>query len=247
MLTIRRISKAAVRIASKTRLQIQAIGGSAKSSWCPACEQSVVGFFAYGGRSWGCPSCGASPRERFVRWCLTQGLLALPTDARVLHMAPNEKSLAGYFAAHGDTVYADITPERYSNLPVVRLDLMNMDGVGQFDVFYASHVLEHVPDDYAVLRNIYGHLNPGGQAWILVPISGSLTVDGASTMSAKQREQMFGQWDHLRLYGTDLVDRMRSAGLCTRIIEASRIPSRDRLRMGISDTDMVFVGRRNTR
>nr|WP_301287275.1 methyltransferase domain-containing protein [Sphingobium sp. OAS761] len=198
--------------------------GARANRGCPACGRTVVGFFRYGDNAeWGCPECGASPRERLMNWLIDEGRLRMPVDGAVLHMAPNEGSLVRRFSAARDYVPADLDPSRYPVPGVRRVDLMELAEEGRYDLFYASHVLEHVPDDRAVLRNILRALRPGGEAWLIVPLWDRPTEDGSFAMPPRERERRFGQWDHVRQYGPDLADRIRAAGFDLEEIDASSI------------------------
>jgi hypothetical protein len=163
-------------------------------------------------------------------------------ENRVLHVAPSEKSLVRYFSERGQAIFGDLSPGRYGHTAIRKVDLMDISGLEPFGLLYASHVLEHVPDDRKVLSNVFQKLTSGGQAWILVPIHDADTVDGAGTESARDRERLFGQWDHVRQYGVDLSDRMRDAGFEVSIIDISDVSSADIQRHGLCDGDMIFVG-----
>jgi SAM-dependent methyltransferase len=204
----------------------------------------VVGFFRYGERAqWGCPKCGASPRERLVNLMIARGMLRLPEGGAILHMAPNEASLVTRFrAAARDYVPADLDPGRYQVPGVTRVDLMNIGEDARFDLFYASHVMEHVPDDAHVLREIWQALKPGGAAWLIVPLWDRPTEDGSPGMTASERERRFGQWDHVRQYGPDFAERIRAAGFDLDILRAQDCAARDIARMALDD--MIFVARR---
>lgn len=246
MLTAKRVSKAALRDVSRAWLKIRTICGAPREQWCPACETAVAGFFSYGDSGWGCPRCGASPRERFVSYCLDNGHLELSPAAKVLHIAPSEANLVRRFMKSGTATLGDLSPGRYRGQPVVRVDLMDMREQGTFDIFYASHVLEHVPDDWRVLRNVRDHLRPGGQAWILVPLHNGPTIEAWPGMSARERETHFGQWDHVRQYGLDLADRLRDAGFVVSLIDPALVGAGERLRMSLSANDIIFVASRPT-
>ncbi len=72
-----------------------------------------------------------------------------------------------------------------------------------FDVIYASHVLEHVPDDRRAMREIRRVLRTGGWAVLLVPMFGATTKEDPTVIDPAERERLFGQDDHVRLYGHD--------------------------------------------
>lgn len=243
MLTLRRAGKAARKHISRARLRLQSAVGAPQRCYCPACSTRVVGFFRYGGvAAWGCPECGASARERLVRLALEQGLLAPPQEPRILQVAPSEMSLVRHFSTLGELVTGDIEPERYVSANAVKLDLMAFDALGSFDLIYASHVLEHVPDDQTVLQNIHRQLNPGGQVWLLVPLHSDPTVEGDASMGPRERERQFGQWDHLRQYGPDFADRIAAAGFSVTTIGVDQFSPEDQRRCGLSHDDEIFVG-----
>lgn len=222
MITARRAMKAAVKHVSRAALAARTMLGLAKDRSCPACGADVAGFFRYGDcAEWGCPACGASPRERLVHHLLDTGRIVTPKGGAILHMAPNEASLVARLrSGAGDYVPADLFPEIYKVADVRKVDLMDIGEKARFDLFYASHVMEHVPDDAWVLRNIFEALKPGGEAWLIVPLWDKPTEDGSYAMPPRERERRFGQWDHVRQYGPDFADRIRTAGFDLDVIAA---------------------------
>jgi SAM-dependent methyltransferase len=237
VITFQRVAKAAGKHLTRTALRVRAALGARATRACPACGEEVVGFFRYGDNGdWGCPACGASPRERLMNFLIEQGTLALPQGGAVLHMAPNEASLVRrYQAAAGDYVPADLFPDIYSVPGMTRVDLMALADEGHFDLFYASHVMEHVPDDRAVLANILRALKPGGEAWLIVPLWSKPTEDGSYAMPPRERERRFGQWDHVRQYGPDFADRIRAAGFELEEIDAASVDPLLRHRFALDD------------
>ncbi|MET0372198.1 MAG: methyltransferase domain-containing protein [Sphingobium sp.] len=224
MITLQRVAKAAGKHLTRTWLHLCKAAGVPRSRECPACGQAVVGFFRYGGNAqWGCPECGASPRERLMNWLIAHDRLTVPGDGAILHMAPNEASLVRRFSAAVDYTPADLDPARYTVPNMAKVDLMALADTDRYDLFYASHVMEHVPDDAAVLRNIRRALKPGGEAWLIVPLWDRPTEDGSYAMPARERERRFGQWDHVRQYGHDFADRIRAAGFDLEEIDAESI------------------------
>lgn len=237
MITAQRAMKAVGKHVSRGLLAVKAGLGARAGRHCPACGTDVVGFFRYGDcAEWGCPACKASPRERLVNHLIDSGCIALPTGGAILHMAPNEESLVTRFHdAAGDYVPADLDPARYRVEGVRRIDLMAIGEEGRFDLFYASHVMEHVPDDALVLRNILIALKPGGEAWLIVPLWDRPTEDGAPGMSGGERERRFGQWDHVRQYGPDFADRIRAAGFELDTFAADDCAPGDRRRLALGE------------
>lgn len=86
-------------------------------------------------------------------------------------------------------------------------------GNEEFDVVVNSHVLEHVPDDHAAMREMYRIIRPGGMLLLQVPYCESRPTDeDLSITDPDERERRYGQFDHVRRYGTDLPDRLAKAG-----------------------------------
>ena len=107
---------------------------------------------------------------------------------------------------------------------MLRLDICNMDlPDASFDLVYCSHVLEHVNDDQQALREFWRVLKPGGIAVILVPIIADTTFEDLSVTNPAERERLFGQEDHVRRYGPDVIDRLRSAGFQVQALHGSDI------------------------
>ncbi|MGE4323017.1 MAG: methyltransferase domain-containing protein [Sphingobium sp.] len=224
MITFQRAAKAVGKHLSRAALAARRVAGARATRVCPACGGAVVGFFRYGdNHEWGCPACGASPRERLMNHLIGEGVLRVPLQGAVLHMAPNERSLVRRFSAAADYQPADIDPARYAVSGMRRVDLMELDDTDRYDLFYASHVMEHVPDDALVLRNIFRALKPGGEAWLIVPLWDRPTEDGSFAMPPRERERRFGQWDHVRQYGPDFADRIRAAGFTLEEIAAATL------------------------
>jgi SAM-dependent methyltransferase len=244
MITLQRVAKAAGKHFSRLGIAARSWAGTKPARHCPACGQDVVGFFRYGQvREWGCPRCGASPRERLMHALLDAGRIVIPPRAAILHCAPNEMSLVRRFrAGAGDYVPADFDPSRYPLPDIQQLDLMALADTARFDIIYASHVMEHVPDDAHVLRNIARALKPGGEAWLLVPLWTRPSEDGPADLSPRERERRFGQWDHVRQYGPDFADRIAAAGLAVETIGAEALPADQVHRMALGDR--LFRARR---
>ena len=236
MITFQRVAKAAGKHLTRTLLAVRKALGARADRACPACGQSVVGFFRYGDNAeWGCPNCGASPRERLMNHLIAGKILTVPQQGAILHMAPNEGSLVRRFSAVADYTPADLDPARYTVPGMRRVDLMALADAERYDLFYASHVMEHVPDDHAVLRNIHRALKPGGEAWLIVPLWDRPTEDGSFDMPPRERERRFGQWDHVRQYGPDFADRIRAAGFELEEIDASGIDVDTRHHFALDD------------
>jgi SAM-dependent methyltransferase len=81
-----------------------------------------------------------------------------------------------------------------------------------FDALICSHVLEHVPDDRAAMKECRRLLRPGGWLVIQIPMHPLPTDEDPSLVDPVIRQQRFGQDDHVRMYGPDVVQRLQDAG-----------------------------------
>jgi SAM-dependent methyltransferase len=82
-----------------------------------------------------------------------------------------------------------------------------------YDVVICNHVLEHVSDANKAFSEIKRILKPGGWAILLVPINPDVdTFEDPSITDPKERERLFGQYDHVRQFGRDYAEVLRKAG-----------------------------------
>ena len=109
-----------------------------------------------------------------------------------------------------------ITADIESPLAKVKMDIHQIPFEDDyFDVALCNHVLEHVTDDLKAMREIYRVLKPGGWAIMQVPFFHPVpekTFEDKHITDPKEREKIFGQDDHVRKFGNDYADRLRSAG-----------------------------------
>lgn len=109
-----------------------------------------------------------------------------------------------------------------------QMDITNISYSDEsFDVIYCSHVLEHIADDIAAMREFYRVLKNNGWAILLVPISSAKTVEDASIIDPLERLKHFGQQDHVRRYGPDYVDRLREVGFKVEITKVDDLVNPD--------------------
>lgn len=236
-MTRRRLTKGLVARLHRAWLRARMALGAAKTKRCAACGEAVAGFFIYGDRPFGCPFCGATTRERWVATAMEDGLLTPPAKpCRTLHIAPYERTLAERFKTAGPYVGGDIMTKD----DVVFVDLTDLSSHGEYDLVYASHVLEHIPDDRKAMREVRDHLSADGEAWFMVPLADAPTEEGHDGMSAQEREDRFGQWDHVRQYGPDIVDRLQEAGFSVEMIDVDRLSAEKRDELGLDENNPVF-------
>jgi SAM-dependent methyltransferase len=162
-----------------------------------------------------CPDCGSLERHRLLMVYLEHRVWpSLGTRKKdLLHIAP-EKFLVERLKNRHDTNY--ISGDLLSSDCMTKLDLTDMPfWDSQFDLVICSHVLEHIPDDAKAMKELFRIIRTGGYLLVLVPISGDTTYEDFSITDPAARKKHFGQADHVRVYGWDIMDRLATAGFRT--------------------------------
>jgi SAM-dependent methyltransferase len=130
-------------------------------------------------------------------------------ELQVLHVAP-ERGISKRLGALRGVTYAAI--DLAGREGAQRADLTELPFGQEFDLILCSHVLEHIPDDRKAMGEMRRVLRPSGIALMQHPIGREQTYEDASIIEPKDRERAFGQHDHVRIYGRDLLDRLRQVG-----------------------------------
>jgi len=131
---------------------------------------------------------------------------------KVLHFAP-EQAFYKRFRNMKNLDY--ITTDLNSPLADVKADICNLPFKdNEFDVILCNHVLEHIPDDTKAMQELYRVLKPGGFGVFQIPqdLTRELTFEDNSITDKKERAKIFGQYDHVRIYGKDYFNKLRSVG-----------------------------------
>jgi len=212
--------------------------------YCPICEKGYQTFYP-GGPSRRpfalCPNCKSLERHRFL-WVILQHLWAkgeISSNGKMLHFAP-EPSLEKRFRKSFQYLSADLDPE----VAMVSMDINDIQFPdGSFDAIICNHVLEHIPDDRKALSELYRVMKKGGWGSLQVPMKGETTYEDDSITTPEGREKAFGQWDHVRWYGSDFYQRLHEVGFETRIYKKQDFVSEEenrRLSLEI-ESELVII------
>jgi predicted SAM-dependent methyltransferase len=131
---------------------------------------------------------------------------------KVLHFAP-EQAFYKLFRNQKNIDYT--TTDLLSPLADVKADICNLPFQdNEYDIILCNHVLEHIPDDSKAMQELYRVLKPNGMAILQIPqdLSRKTTFSDDSIVDQKERAKIFGQYDHVRIYGLDYFDKLRSIG-----------------------------------
>ncbi len=207
---------------------------SGNNCFCPICESHTQSFawrghshpvieelsiIGAGKRAVDCRVCGSTDRDRLLWEFLHPILQNSQQKISVLHIAPElpianaikqnkniqyvavDKRSKGYYYPNW-VKHADIQQE-FSTQPA------------HFDIILCGHVLEHVEDDGLALQQLIKKLKPHGKLAISVPIAEKLETTRELEnsewfrLSSIEKIALFGQVDHRRLYGKDLIHRFQ--------------------------------------
>lgn len=158
------------------------------------------------------PSTLSLERHRLLWLYLQRETDFFTQEHKVLHVAP-EQAFYKRFRKQKNITYT--TTDLHSPLADIKADICQLPFEdNSFDWVFCNHVLEHIPDDLQAMRELYRVLKPNGVAILQIPqdLSRAITFEDDSITDPKQRAEIFGQYDHVRVYGRDYFDRLRSVG-----------------------------------
>lgn len=131
---------------------------------------------------------------------------------KVLHFAP-EQCFLKRFKKLNNLDYT--TTDLLSPIADVKADICNLPFEDNtYDVILCNHVLEHIPDDTKAMQELYRVMKPGGYGIFQIPqdLNRETTFEDDTITDKAERAKIFGQYDHVRVYGRDYFDKLRSIG-----------------------------------
>jgi len=158
------------------------------------------------------PSTLSLERHRLLWLYLQSETDFFSTEKKVLHMAP-EQCFLSLFRKQKNLEYT--TADLYSPIADVKADICDLPFEdNSFDVVFCNHVLEHISNDTKAMQELYRVLKPTGMGIFQIPqdLSRDVTFEDNSITDEKERTKIFGQYDHVRVYGIDYFDKLRSIG-----------------------------------
>ena len=124
-------------------------------------------------------------------------------------------------------------------------DIRNLPFEDQsFDLILCNHVLEHISDDRKAMIELYRVLKKGGTLIAQVPIDENrqITFEDNSITDPSERTQVFGQYDHLRIYGQDYYQRLASVGFSVeRIFLQEDLTQEEAIRYALTQKEKIPV------
>ena len=158
------------------------------------------------------PSTLSLERHRLLWLWLERETSFFSEPAKVLHFAPEQAFYKRFRnSAHLEYTTTDLN----SPLADVKADICNLPFENNsYDIILCNHVLEHIPDDTKAMQELYRVLKPGGMAILQIPqdLTRELTFEDNTITDREERAKIFGQYDHVRIYGKDYFNKLRKIG-----------------------------------
>lgn len=177
---------------------------------CTICKTNLKKFIGLSNGDSMCPNCGSLQRNRRL-WQLLETEFLTPNSTildfspsrclyRKLKKTPNinyqSTDLSGDFIAD---FQFDITSLKIAN--------------NSYDLIICYHILEHIPDDIAAIKELYRVMKPEAKALVQTPFKEGEIYENYNIISEEERLLHFGQKDHVRIYSvTGLKKRLESCG-----------------------------------
>lgn len=171
------------------------------TSVCPICgstafTQGPNGRLSPEGALPRCQGCRSLERHRAYRTAFAALDPTRFSGLSALQFSPDPVVESGWFGRHEISEYGTDTA----------LDLQAIDRPdASYDVVVVNHVLEHVPDDLAALRELDRVVRTDGFVFLSVPDPARVP---ATRHYGRAREDKHGHW---RVYGPDIADRFAEA------------------------------------
>lgn len=212
---------------------------------CPCCERSFKQFLSYGVKAREgvlCPWCLSLERHRLLWKYLEEKTDLYSDNLSVLHFAPEHQFQERLkMATNLNYLSCDLDmPTAMEKQDITHLTY----ATNRFDVILCNHVLEHIPDDKKAMQELYRVLKPGGWAILQTPmLDKPQTLEDFSITEPKERERVFGQNDHVRVYGLDKKDRLESVGFTVEMDDFvnEHFTEEEQKRYGFDVSEKIFL------
>ena len=181
---------------------------------CTCCKTKLKRFQPYGKVNYReyalCTWCLSLERHRLL-WLYFERKTELYTkELSVLHFAP-EHQFQEKLKAQPNINYLSCDLDMPTAMDKQDITQLTYED-NRFDVIICNHVLEHIPDDKLAMSELFRVLKPGGYAILQTPMKKGKTIEDITLNDPKEQERLFGQNDHVRVYGDDKKDRLEAVG-----------------------------------
>ena len=190
-----------------------------------------------------CPGTLSLERHRLLWLYLDRETTFLKDTIRVLHVAP-EQVFYKKFKSFNKWDYS--TTDLQSPLADIKADICNLPfEENTYDLILCNHVFEHIIDDKKAMSELYRILKKGGTLIAQVPLDETRkeTFEDDGITDRKKRTIIFGQYDHVRIYGQNYYSRLEAAGFkVSRIDMMKKLTSKEIKYFGLPIQEDIPIG-----
>ena len=191
------------------------------------------------------PSTYSLERHRLLWLYLKNETSFFKAKLKVLHFAP-ESALMNKFKKLKNLSYD--TVDLNSPIADIKADICDLPFLdNSYDFILCNHVLEHIINDKKAMRELYRVLKKNGIGIFQVPIdyNRDTTFEDFSVTNKKERNKLFGQYDHVRIYGLDFFDRLQKAGFSVERCEyTSKLSKEDIIKFCLPKKEIIPICRK---
>ncbi len=215
--------------------------------YCPICNRNTITPEIYK-KTWKnvdvCGICTSFPRHRFAFYIYKKFFLDTEMKINLLHFAP-EMSLYNVIQKNKNICYytCDYNIEAYKYIP----NIQKQDGMklsyddNFFDFIIHNHVLEHVENDKKFIKENLRVLKPNGIIIASFPYEKKLENLEVPTHSKEENIKLYGQYDHVRRYGYNWIEKLSDDSYKVEEIKMSDYLSEDEFDKAKLNDTSVFV------
>jgi len=193
-----------------------------------------------------CPGTLSLERHRLLWLYLERETNFIDNAIKVLHVAP-EQVFYQKFRTFSHWEYT--TTDLHSPLAEIKADLCELPFQDNYyDLILCNHVLEHIPEDQKDMQEMYRVLKPGGTLIAQVPLeeNRTQTFEDNSITDKATRTEIFGQYDHVRIYGTDYYTRLESVGFDSHAIDfLKKLTSQEKQKFALPYSEKIPIAIKN--
>lgn len=210
---------------------ISELSGESGRYYCEICEHPILywrHFFGERSRARGqCPVCGSFHRHRYIYHIIKNYTKLLDGGKHsVLYFAP-ELFVEKIRKICDSEEYITVDIEDGKADMVADITNLQFDDQ-QFEYIICNHVMEHVVDDKTAFLELKRVLKPEGKLIFTVPVNwDGMTLEDGNIKTKDDRKKYFGQEDHVRYYGKDLVDKVRELGFYVQVLFSNELISEE--------------------
>ena len=190
-----------------------------KYKYCVICREARMLMPGPNGRANAtCGKCESLERHRalfIMNEVIAGHLQKNNVSGKVIEVAPSKvsKSVFAYFADLYQSFDSDPAADGRECDFVADICSMPLAD-NSVSLFVALHVLEHVTQDHLAMKEISRVLAPGGICILQVPLAEYPAVTQEELILEDEiRIKKYGQIDHVRLYGEDILERLHANDL----------------------------------